>query len=90
MTDSRPTPPPSSAPDAGDLDVRFFELAGAGARAALAPLADAWRRTGADVELLTAVDQDDLWLLVARGGREPEALPVPIGARVWRFRSVAP
>ncbi|MFN2321936.1 MAG: hypothetical protein ABR510_03130 [Trueperaceae bacterium] len=89
MTDTRPIPPPPAV-DAGDLDVRFFELAGPDARAALAPLADAWRRTGALVELLSAVDQDDLWLLVVRGGHEPEALPVPRGARVWRFRSVAP
>ncbi len=70
--------------------MRFFELAGTDARGVLAPLADAWRRTGADVELLTAVDQDDLWLLVARGGHEPDAAPVPSGARVWRFRSVLP
>ncbi len=89
MTDSRPIPPPSSAMEAGDLDVRFFELAGSDARAALAPLADAWRRAGAEVELLAAVDQGDLWLLVARGGREPDALPVPQRARTWRFRSVA-
>ena len=88
MTDSRPIPPPTAS-NAGDPDVRFFELAGTEAQEALAPLAEAWRRTGADVELLTAVDQDDLWLLVARGGREPDALPVPSGARVWRFRSVA-
>lgn len=89
MTDFRPIPPPPSASGAGDIDVRFFELAGTDARAALAPLADAWQRTGADVELLAAVDQDDLWLLVARGGHEPDVLPVPRGARVWRFRSVA-
>ena len=89
MTDSRPIPRPSTA-SARDLDVRFFELAGADARAALAPLAEAWRSAGADVELLLAVDQDDLWLLVARGGGEPGACPVPSGARVWRFRSVAP
>ena len=88
MSDPRPTLPPSSTPRAVDQDVRFFELAGADARVALAPLADAWRRTGADVELLTAVGQDDLWLLVARGGTEPEAAPVPPGARAWRFRSV--
>ena len=90
MTDSGPIPPPSSAVEADELDVRFFELAGADAQATLEPIADAWRRSGANVELLTAVDQDDLWLLVARGGREPDALPVPRGARVWRFRSVAP
>ena len=90
MTDSGPIPPPPSAGEADDLDVRFFELAGADAQAALAPLADAWRRTGADVELLIAVDQDDLWLLVARGGSEAEALTVPPGTRVWRFRSVTP
>ena len=90
MTDSRPIPPPSTASDASDRDVRFFELTGADARGVLAPLADAWRRSGADVELLTAVDQDDLWLLVARGGHEPEATQVPSGARVWWFRSVAP
>lgn len=88
MTDSRPIPPPSAA-EASDLDVRFFELAGPDARAALTPVSDAWRRTGAEIELLAAVDQDDLWLLVVRGGREPDALPVPRGARVWRFRSVA-
>lgn len=88
MTDSRPIPPPSAS-DAGDLDVRFFELAGPDARGALAPLAEACRRTGADVELLAGVDQDDLWLLVARGGSEPDALRVPLGARVWRFRRVA-
>ena len=89
MTDSGPTPPPMGALDAGGLEVRFFELAGTDAAATLAPLADAWRRTGAAVELLAAVDQDDLWLLVARGGDEPPAPPVPTGTRVWRFRSVA-
>jgi hypothetical protein len=90
MTDSGSTPPPSAGTDAGAVDVRFFELAGADAPAALAPLALAWRRAGADVELLAAVDQRDLWLLVARGGGEALATPVPTGARVWRFRSVAP
>lgn len=89
MNASGPTPPPPAARDAAGADVRFFELAGVNARAALAPLADAWRSTGAQVELLSAVDQDDLWLLVARGGDEPDALPVPSGARVWRFRRVA-
>lgn len=72
-----------------DADVRFFELAGAGARAALGSLADACQRAGADVELLSAVDQDGLWLLVARGGTELPSLAVPTGARVWRFRSAA-
>ena len=89
MKASGPTPPPPTAPDPAGADVRFFELAGADARTALAPLADAWRRAGAEVEVLAAVDQDALWLLVARGGGEPDALPVPSGARVWRFRRVA-
>ena len=89
MTDSRPTPPPLAAP-AGGREVRFFELAGTDARSALAPLAEAWRREGADVELLTSVERGDLWLLVARGGREPHAHLVPTGTRVWRFRSEAP
>ena len=89
MTDPRPTPPPPAAA-AGGLEVRFFELAGTGARGALAPLAEAWRRAGADVELLSALDQTDLWLLVARGGSEPRPYPMPPGTRVWRFRSEAP
>jgi hypothetical protein len=89
MTDLGPTPPPSPAPAADPPDVRFVELAGADARAALLPLADAWHRAGADVELLAAVDQEDLWLLVARGGGEPHGPDVPKRARVWRFRSAA-
>lgn len=89
MTDLGPTPPPSPAPAEDAPDVRFVELAGADARAALVALADAWRRAGADVELLAAVDQEDLWLLVARGGGERDAPGVPQRARVWRFRSAA-
>jgi hypothetical protein len=73
-----------------DADVRFFELAGPDARAALDALAAAWRRAGADVELLAAVGQPDLWLLVARGGAEPASPAAPPAARVWRFRKVAP
>lgn len=89
MTETAPNPPPVAEHDGGH-DVHFFELTGIDARSTLAPLAVAWRRVGADVELLAAVDRDDLWLLVARGGSEPASLPVPAGARVWRFRSVAP
>jgi hypothetical protein len=89
MTDPGTTSPTSAAFEADPLEVRFFELSGTDAADALAPLADAWRGAGADVELLAAIDQDDLWLLVARGGGEPAAPRVPTGTRVWRFRSVA-
>lgn len=81
---SLPTPAPAAAA------VRFVELAGADAAHDLRALAARWRAAGAAVELLTSSDQADLWLLVARGG-DPAADPAaPAGARVWRFRSVAP
>jgi hypothetical protein len=83
------TSTPSPAPT-DDATVRFVELAGADAGRALRSHASTWRATGAAVELLTSSDQADLWLLVARGG-DPAADPAaPAGARVWRFRRVAP
>lgn len=67
-------------------EVHFVELAGPGARAALAPVAAEARAAGGAVELLAAVDQADLWLLLVRGASPA----VPQGARHWRFRPEQP
>ena len=65
--------------------VTFFELAGAGARDELAALGERASAAGAACELLVSETQEDLWLLVCRGGPLTDA---PAGARTWRFRRV--
>lgn len=64
--------------------MRFFERGGPGARESLERLGRDLRASGAEVELLTSLDQPGLWLLTARGGGpEPD---VDERTRRWRFR----
>jgi hypothetical protein len=58
--------------------ITFVELAGPGARERLSAAAAALAEPS---ELLQGLDQDDLWLLIVRGGVERP----PERARVWRF-----
>ena len=71
---------------AGGHHVRFFERAGADARATLEALARRLHQGGAEVELLASTEQPGLWLLTARGGPE---VAVDAATRTWRFRTVA-
>jgi len=72
---------------AGGHLVRFFERAGADARATLEALAQHLRERGAEVELLASAEQPGLWLLTARGGPE---VAVDAATRTWRFTTVDP
>jgi len=72
---------------AGGHHVRFFERAGADARATLEDLARRLRDGGAEVELLASSEQPGLWLLTARGGPE---VAVDAATRIWRFEPVEP
>lgn len=72
--------------EAAEALVHFVELAGPGAPAELARAAARARAAGADVELLAAVDQAELWVLLVRGASPT----VPPGARHWRFRAEVP
>ena len=67
--------------------VTFYELAGAGARDELTAIEERVSAAGASCELLVSETQEDLWLLVCRGGRATDVpADVPAGARTWRFR----
>jgi hypothetical protein len=72
---------------AGAHHVRFFERAGADARATLEALALRLREGGAEVELLASAERPGLWLLTARGGPE---VAVDAATRTWRFTTVVP
>jgi hypothetical protein len=76
-----PRPPDT----AGGHHVRFFERAGADARATLEALARRLHEGGAEVELLASTEQPGLWLLTVRGGPE---VAVDAATRTWRFRTV--
>jgi len=71
----------------GGSHVRFFERAGADARATLEAVARRLREGGAEVELLASAEQPGLWLLTARGGPE---VAVDAATRTWRFTTVDP
>lgn len=72
----------------GAMRTRFVELAGPDAAERLTRYGRALAAAGADVRLLRSVEQRDLFLLLAAGGRAPDGANAPDGARLWAFEEI--
>lgn len=78
---SRGKPPPFPL----DGTLHFFEQSGPEARASLTRLAQQRRQAGGQAGLWRSLDQQDVWLLIAKGdGPTP---PAADGLRHWRFEA---